>query len=112
MKNFLETIVKIILVLGIIYLIYSNFSNVSIDNNYKNVIDSIDTHIRSLERKQDSLNTDIEKFNHEIDSVDVSISKIKNEKTIIKEIYHEKIISVDSYNNNDIDSFFADRYGK
>ena len=51
-------------------------------------------------------------YNEEIKEVDIAISRIKNEKTIIKEFYHEKIISVDTFNMSDIDKFFTNRYGQ
>jgi prefoldin subunit 5 len=77
---------------------------------YKNKLDSLNNHISSLESKQDSLNQDIKNYQKEITEVDKAISNIKNEKTIIKEFYHEKIINVDSYNDSDIDRFFTERY--
>ena len=47
---------------------------------------------------------------HQIDNIDNSIDRIKNEKTTIKEIYHETITNVDHYNNSQLDSFFTNRY--
>jgi len=108
----LVTILKICLVVFLVYwLVFVLTSGVKISEEYKNKIDSLNTHIEIVQKKQDSLSQNIIKYNSEIEKVDKIISNIKNEKTIIKEYYHEKIISVDTFNSSDIDKFFSNRYG-
>jgi len=103
---------KILIILIIGYFIFSFLvPTVNLSKEYKNKIDSLNNHISTLEKKQDSLNEDIKSYKTEITKVDKSIQTIKNQKTIIKEYYHEKIISVDGFSINDIDTFFANRYG-
>lgn len=85
--------------------------------NVKNVqtekkIDSLSILIKGVEKKQIILNDKIQNFNKEIDEVEIKIKKIKVQKNIIKEIYYEKINSVNSYNDVKIDSFFTDRYSR
>jgi len=111
MKNILNIIIKVLLVLAILYLVFSTFTNTGIDQEYKKSIDSLNNHIVSLEKKQDSLNEDIKGYKTEITKVDNSIQTIKNQKTVVKEYYHEKIISIDGFSRSDIDTFFANRYG-
>lgn len=76
----------------------------------KSKIDSINNSIKTIEVIQKKMDSNIVQYNKEILNVDKKISDIKIEKTIIKEIYHEKIISVDNFNDIQIDSFFANRY--
>jgi len=111
MKNILNIIIKVLLVLAILYLVFNTFTNTGINQEYKKSIDSLNNHIISLEKKQDSLNEDIKGYKTEITKVDNSIQTIKNQKTIVKEYYHEKIISIDGFSRSDIDTFFANRYG-
>jgi vacuolar-type H+-ATPase subunit I/STV1 len=73
-------------------------------------IDSLNVHIKIIEEDNKKLDTAITLYNKEVEKVDNIINNIKNEKTIIKEFYHEKIISIDNYSSAQIDSFFTNRY--
>jgi len=73
-------------------------------------IDSLNHNIDSLTQQNKRLDSSIAKYTNQIDELDKSIDKIKNEKTTIKEIYHETITNVDNYNGNQLDSFFTKRY--
>jgi hypothetical protein len=66
--------------------------------------------IKGIELEQKKLDSNIASYNQKIDEVDNHIDKIKGQKTIVKEIYHEKINSVDKLTNPGIDSFFSNRY--
>ena len=76
----------------------------------KQQIDSLNIVIKQLHEDNLKLDDKISKFNKQIEEVDNNISKIKTQKTVIKEIYHEKISNVDRLTIPDLDSFFADRY--
>jgi len=73
-------------------------------------IDYLNVIIKDMYKEQQKLDSSIIVYNKKIDEIDNSIHKIKGQKTIIKEIYHEEINRVDSYTDNDIDSFFTNRY--
>ena len=77
----------------------------------KQAIDSLNVHIEAIEENQKELDVKIEEYGEEINQVDTRITEIKSQKTTIKEIYHEKISSVNSYNDHQLDSFFTVRYG-
>lgn len=110
MNNWKVIIFMVILVL-IIFLIPKYFSPI-IDNQKQTFdkIDSLNNIIKDIQSHQLKLDSSINNFNSMIDEVDSSIKNIKGQKTIIKEIYHEKINSVSSYTNKQIDSFFSGRY--
>jgi hypothetical protein len=61
-------------------------------------------------KEQELLDDKIDDLNKEIIEVDNGIDKIKNQKTIVKEIYHEKINRVSNFTEPELDSFFSDRY--
>lgn len=79
------------------------------EQTYKK-IDSLNHNIDSLEIENKILDSSIINYTHQIDNIDNSIDRIKNEKTTIKEIYHETITNVDHYDNSQLDSFFTNRY--
>jgi hypothetical protein len=79
------------------------------EETYKK-IDSLNHNIDSLQKANKILDSTLIKYTNEISEINKSIERIKNEKTIIKEIYHEKITNVDHYDNNQLDSFFTNRY--
>lgn len=78
---------------------------------YKEKINSIQKSITEIDEYQKKLNAQILGFNSQIGVIKEKISEVENQKIIIKEIYHEKISSVNSYSNKQLDSFFAERYG-
>lgn len=87
-----------------------NFSKETVDN-YQSKLDSIDNKILYLKEQQMKIDENISEFNNQISDVERTISKVKNEKTIIKEVYEKKINSIDKYTDAQLDSFFAERYG-
>lgn len=76
----------------------------------KNELEYITKRTEELLIQQKDLKEKIAMYDSKIDSLDNSISKIKNEKVIIKEIFHEKINSIDTFSRTQLDSFFTDRY--
>lgn len=102
------TIVFLLIILYCMYFILIPSSKLA-EETY-NKIDSLNSHIDSLETINNKLDSQIVIYNNQITEIDKSIDRIKNEKTIIKEIYHEKINNVDNYNVNQLDSFFTERY--
>ena len=110
-KSNLMTILKIIGVLFLIYwLMFVLTPSVKMSAESKAKIDSLNANIKKYEEDNKKIDTAIAGYNTEIHKIDNIINNIKQEKTIIKEFYHEKIISVDTFSKSQIDSFFAKRY--
>ena len=113
--NFLKSNFKTIL-LGLFslfvlyYLIFFLTPNVKMSVEQKQQLDSLTTLVNNLHQDNLKLENKISNFNQEIIEVDRNISNIKSQKTIIKEIYHEKISNVDKLTIPELDSFFANRY--
>lgn len=113
--NFLKSNFKTILsgLFGLFilyYLIFFLTPNVRMSVEQKSQIDSLTSLVNKLHQDNLKLEGKISEFNQEINQVDQNIGKIKLEKTIIKEIYHEKISNVDKLTIAELDSFFANRY--
>jgi translation initiation factor 2B subunit (eIF-2B alpha/beta/delta family) len=112
MNSWKNILILVVLVL-IIFMIPKYFTPI-IDNQKETFqkIDSLNNIIKNIQENQAKLDSTISFFNDQISLVDSSVRNIKNQKTIIKEIYHEKINNVNSYDGSQIDSFFSDRYFK
>jgi len=113
LKDTFDSIIKLAILLGIIYVIWFLLkpnASTKIDNTYKKEIDSLTKVIENVEKKQEILYQEIKNLNDDILQTDVKISNIKQQKTIVKQIYHEKINAVDTYNDTELDSIFAKRY--
>ena len=115
-KNFLfknyKTIIKLSFGLFIFYwLIFILTPNIQMSSQEKNKIYSLNIMMKELSKEQKKIDSSIIIFNKDIEKVDNNISTIKNQKIIIKEIYHDQINRVVNYNDAQIDSFFTNRYG-
>ena len=102
------TVIFAIVVLYWMFFIMTPNSKLA-EETYKK-IDSLNHNIDSLETMNKQLDSVLINYTNQIGEIDKSIDRIKNEKTIIKEIYHETINNVDNYNDNQLDSFFTNRY--
>lgn len=110
-KHF-KTILMVLFGLGLLYwVIFVLTPVITMPDKEKSKIDSLNNMIKDIYKDQNKLDSSIVNFNGQISSVDSHISEIKNQKTIIKEIYHEQINRVDNYTDYELDSFFTVRYG-
>lgn len=113
--NFLKSNFKTILIglfslFVLYYLIFFLTPKVKMSVEQKQQLDSLTILVNRLHQDNLKLENKISNFNQEINEVDRNISNIKSQKTIIKEIYHEKISNVDKLTIPELDSFFANRY--
>lgn len=110
-KNHYKTIVKVSFVLFLLYyIIYFLTPKVQMTVDQKQKIDSLNILINKMNEDNKNLEYKIDEFQSQIIDIDNNIDKIKGQKTIVKEIYHEKINNVDKLSISELDSFFANRY--
>ena len=109
-QNFM-TILKVLFGLFVLYyLIFFLTPKVNMSIEQKQQLDSLNVLVNQLHEDNLELEKEINEYDKKIDEVDNHIDKIKGQKTIVKEIYHEKINSVDKLTVRELDSFFTDRY--
>jgi archaellum component FlaC len=84
---------------------------IQMDVESKQKIDSLTTFVKNIENEQKVLDDKIDGYGQDINNVENNITKIKSQKETIREIYHEQINSVNTYNDAQLDSFFTNRYG-
>lgn len=112
LQNYVEFAIKIVISFFILYwFLYFTTPKTKLSEEDRTKIDILDKKIDELLEKQKKLDSMILISESNIDSVNIAISKIKQQKTIIREIYHEEINRVAQYNDAAIDSFFTKRYG-
>lgn len=112
LNNYIEFAVKLLIGFFILYwFLYFITPKTKLSEEDRTKIDVLDKKIDELLEKQKKLDSMILISESNIDSVNIAISKIKQQKTIIREIYHEEINRVAQYNDAAIDSFFTKRYG-
>ena len=85
--------------------------DIKTDEIYKEKLSNIEKGIQEIEKSQKQINFQIDSFNNEMQKVQNTINELEGEKTIIKEIYYEKINNVSKYSDKQLDSFFTERYG-
>jgi hypothetical protein len=117
MKDFITTNFKTIvfLVFGLFifyWLMFVLTPSVKMSAESQAKIDSLNRNILRYEEENKKLDSAISNYYIEISKIDNAIDSIKRQKTIIKEYYHEKIISVDTFSRAQIDDFFSKRYGQ
>jgi len=111
LKGNYKTIAKVLVGLFLLYwVVFVLTPKVGMPADEKAKIDSLNQVIKEIYKDQQKLDSNINGYNKKIDAVDNDINNIKGQKTIIKEIYHEKINSVDTYSDSELDSFFSARY--
>jgi exonuclease VII small subunit len=110
-KNF-KTIIFIVFGIFITYwLIYVITPKLGMSELDKYKIDLLNKKIDDINKDQKKLDSSIAEYNKGIKIIDNNIENLKNQKIKVKEIYHEKIISIDTFNSKQLDKFFTDRYG-
>lgn len=111
-KNF-KTIVFLIFGVFIFYwLMFVLTPSIKMSTESRAKIDSLNRNILRYEEENKKIDSVISMYYVEISKIDNAIDSIKKQKTIIKEFYHEKIISIDTFSRAQIDDFFAKRYGQ
>jgi len=111
-KHIVKTIAYIALGIIVVYLLIQIFTpKPKMPSEIKDKLESLTKVTDSLQKKIKQHDLDILSQEKSIDSVDNEIAKTKEKTTIIKKYYYEKSNVVNSYTPNQLDSFFANRYG-
>ena len=76
----------------------------------KNKIDSLNNEIHQVEENQKKLDTILSNYVSIINALESEVNGLEGQKTIIKEIHHEKINRARTFDGKQIDSFFSNRY--
>ena len=104
---------NIILVVLIVLVVYNLFTNNGIRTDvamYNHKIDSIQKEIDSVEQVNKQLDNHITQVDNEFKTVETKVTTINKDITVIKTQTHEKVNAVNDYTIHDLIKFFSDRY--
>jgi predicted PurR-regulated permease PerM len=110
MKTIKNILIAVFALIVLYWIIFVSIPSSKMAEQTYNKIDSLNHNIDSLQAANKVLDSTLIGYTNQITEIDKSIDRIKNEKTTIKEIYHETINNVEHYNNTQLDSFFTNRY--
>lgn len=107
----INTIAMVSVFLGVIYLIF----NITTDTNElsesdKSKIDTISKLIEEDKSKIQNVDSLLINLDNKIDSINNKISELEDKKTIIREVYYEKVNNISEFNDDELYRFFTDRY--
>lgn len=74
-------------------------------------LDIINEEIKSIKNSQNKLDSNMIFFSEKIDKIDSNILSIRDKRTIIERIQNEVNTTISNYSDDQIDSFFTNRYG-
>lgn len=106
----IATVIGAIVVLFILLNIFTKKEKIKEQEYIKAQIDSINKINIELKAKQDSLDKTSRKFEDVIIQLDWKLQNVGENKTIIKEYYHEKKEKTKKYTPGQLDKFFKQRY--
>ena len=106
----IATVVGAIVLLFILLSIFTKKEKMIEQEYIKAQIDSMNKVNLELKAKQDSLAESSKKFEDVIIQLDWKLQNVGQNKTVIKEYYHEEKEKTKHYTPTQLDNFFKDRY--
>ena len=79
-------------------------------NEYNNKIEALESKINSLHSINEELTLEIDTLNGQINKLDQEISKQDIKIVTLKRQTNEKVNNVDSFGDDELEQFFAERY--
>ncbi len=105
-------VIKLLIGLFVLYwFFYFLTPKTTMSDEDKKKMDFLIQKIEELNKKQKLIDSSVFLFDQNLKNISDSISEVKNNKIIIREIYHEKINRIRQFNDVQLDSFFTARYG-
>lgn len=101
----------ILIVLGGAYVYYLSFSNdEEYVNDYNTKIKNLEQKVDSLHHLNDELTFKIDTLNNQITQLDQELDLKDNKINNLKYEINTKVDAVDSFNDDELERFFTDRY--
>ena len=108
LNKYKKPLIFVLVILILIFISILTFPKIISHN--KKEIKKLDERNKEIVDEQKKLKEDILKFKEEQEKLDYKLENIKEKTTIIKEYYGEKNKVINSYNQEQLDSFFRNRY--
>ena len=111
-KKNIFSIICILIIAILFYKLYFAFQNESYLEDYNNKIKVLESKVDSLHSINSGLNCKIDTLNQQVDKLDLQIGLKNSRISNLKYRINEKINTVDSFSNSELEKFFTDRYNK
>ena len=105
------TITLIVIVLILIGYIFTQ-DKPDYVKGYNDKIEALEAKIDSLHSKNDILVIESDSLKHQIISYNNEIKQLNSRIYVIKKQTQQKVNNVDSFGNDELEKFFAERYGQ
>jgi peptidoglycan hydrolase CwlO-like protein len=106
-----KTVAIVSVLLGLIYVVFNITTKTDkLSDVDKSKIDTITKLIEKDKEKINNVDSILVNLNNKLDSIDNKISEIENQKTIIREVYYEKVNNISEFNDDELYRFFTERY--
>jgi peptidoglycan hydrolase CwlO-like protein len=109
-ERFLYSLKIVILLVIIAWLLFSNEEDYTEDYNAKIV--ALEQKVDSLHYINDELTFKIDTLNNQVSKLDQQIDLKDNRIKNLKWKVNEKVNAVDSFDDNELERFFTERYGQ
>ena len=106
------TITLIVIVLILIGYAFLKKDKPDYVKGYNDKIEALEAKIDSLHSKNDILVTESDSLKHQIISYNNEIKQLNSRIYVIKKQTQQKVNNVDSFGNDELEKFFAERYGQ
>lgn len=97
----------IFIVFWLLFFINPKINDTKLD---RTKINQITEDIKKIKESQYQIDSNISLFYLRVGEIDTTLSKIRNTRTIIEKTIYEKNNIISTFTNDQIDSFFSDRY--
>ena len=101
-------IAGLILVVLLVYIF--SYKQPDYIDDHNNKIEVLDLKVDSLSKVNGGLTLKIDSLNNQINNLDRQIGLKDNRIKTLKKVTNEKVSAVDSFNNDELERFFTDRY--
>ena len=106
-----KNIVFIAVLILIAWLVYIfSYKQPDYIDDHNNKIEVLDLKVDSLSKVNEGLTLKIDSLNNQINNLDRQIGLKDNRIKTLKKVTNEKVSAVDSFNNDELERFFTDRY--
>lgn len=100
----------VVLVVVVVLVYIFSYKQPAYIDDHSNKIKVLDLKVDSLHNVNKGLTLKVDSLNNQIQNLDHQIGLKDNRIKTLKKVTNEKVSAVDSFNNDELERFFTDRY--
>ena len=111
-KKNVFSIICVLTIAILFYKLYTTSQNEGYLEDYNNKIKVLESKVDSLHSVNSGLGCKIDTLNQQVNKLDLQIGLRNSRISNLKYRINEKVNTVDSFSNSELEKFFTDRYNK